>query len=120
MGRIPGLTVESINFIDPELMVKMKQEQMLEKKNYANGQKVYELNDNKLTYFFKTGKIRATGPYINERMERKWLFYRETGQLWVVGNFNNNMKNGSWIRYDINDRIEYQELFENNRLVRQK
>ena len=114
------MTVESINFIDPELMVKMKQEQMLEKKNYTNGQKVYELTGDKLTYFFKTGKIRATGPYINERMERKWLFYRETGQLWVVGNFNNNMKNGSWILYDINDRIEYQELFENNKLIRQK
>ena len=47
---------------------------MLENKNYANGQKVYELNSDKLTYFFKTGKIKATGPYINGKMEGEWLF----------------------------------------------
>ena len=120
MGRLPDLTIEFINFFYPELMAKMKQEQMSEKKNYANGQKVYELNDDKLTCFFKTGKTKATGPYINGKMEGEWLFYRETGQLWVVGNFKNNMKNGSWIRYDKKDNIEYQEVFENNKIIAKK
>lgn len=42
---------------------------MLEKKKYANGQNVYELVDNKLTYYFKNGKIKAEGYFINDLME---------------------------------------------------
>jgi antitoxin component YwqK of YwqJK toxin-antitoxin module len=93
---------------------------MLDKKFYANGQKVHELTDDILTYFFKTGKIKATGPFPGGKMEGEWVFYRETGQLWVVGNFKNNMKNGSWIRYDKNGVVEYSEHFENNKIIRSK
>ena len=57
---------------------------MHDKKNYANGQPVYELADNKLTYYFKNGKVKAFGPFINNLMEGEWIFYRETGQLWQV------------------------------------
>ena len=86
------MTVESINFNDPGLIIEIKYQHMLEKKNYSNGQKVYELTGDKLTYFLKTGKIKASGPYINGKMKGEWLFYRETGQLCVVGNFKNNIK----------------------------
>ena len=34
---------------------------MLDKKNYTNGQKVQELKGNRLTYFFKNGKVKAEG-----------------------------------------------------------
>jgi antitoxin component YwqK of YwqJK toxin-antitoxin module len=51
---------------------------MLEKKFYVNGQPVYEINGNKLTYYFKNGKIKAEGPFINNLMEGEWIFYRET------------------------------------------
>ena len=60
---------------------------MLGKKHYNNGQKVYELTENTLSYFYKNGNLKATGPFINEFMEGEWLFYRESGQLWQVGNF---------------------------------
>lgn len=80
---------------------------MLDKKNYANGQPVYELADNKLTYYFKNGKVKAFGPFINNLMEREWIFYRETGQLWQVANFAGSKKDGSWVRYDKNNKIEY-------------
>jgi antitoxin component YwqK of YwqJK toxin-antitoxin module len=53
-------------------------------------------------------------------MEGEWIFYRETGQLWVVGNFKNNKKHGSWVRYDKNDKIEYNENFENDKVIKQK
>ena len=32
---------------------------MLSKKNYANGQKVHELDGDQMTYYFKNGKIKA-------------------------------------------------------------
>lgn len=93
---------------------------MLEKKFYANGQKIHELTGDQLTYFFKNGKIKAVGPYVDGKMEGEWIFYRETGQLWVVGNFKNNKKHGSWIRYDKNGKTEYHENFENNKVLKQK
>jgi antitoxin component YwqK of YwqJK toxin-antitoxin module len=93
---------------------------MLEKKFYANGQKIYELTGDRLTYFLKNRTIKAEGPFTDGKMEGEWLFYRETGQLWVTGNFKNNMKNGPWIRYDKTGKVEYNELFENGKIIKQK
>lgn len=42
---------------------------MLSKTNYANGQKIYELEGDMLTFFFKTGMVKAKGLYINDKME---------------------------------------------------
>ncbi|OFX59205.1 MAG: hypothetical protein A2W97_16105 [Bacteroidetes bacterium GWE2_40_63] len=93
---------------------------MLNKKNYKSGQKVYELNGNKLTYFFKNGKIKAEGLFENNLMDGEWRFYRETGQLWQIGNFSGGKKNGVFVRYDRNNNIEYQESFENDVVVKRK
>lgn len=93
---------------------------MLDKKEYANGQKAYELVGDKLTYFFKDGKLKAEGPFENGQMEGEWKFYRATGQLWSVGNFRNNQKHGLWLRYDKNDRLEYEETFEDGKIVKGK
>ena len=93
---------------------------MLKNKEYANGQKTYELSGNRLTYFFKNGKIKAEGVFENNQMEGEWKFYRETGQLWQVGNFLNGKKNGSWIRYDKNDQLEYMENFKDDKVVKRK
>ena len=91
---------------------------MLSKKQYANGQKTYKLMDNMLTYFFKNGALKARGSFEDEKMQGEWKFYRETGQLWQVGNFKNNIKNGPWVRYDKNDIIEYNEVFEDGKIVK--
>lgn len=93
---------------------------MLDKKYYVNGQIAHELVGDLLTYFFKNGKVKAKGTFINGLMEEEWLFYRETGQLWQIGNFKNSKKNGSFIRYDRNDQAEYQETFENDKIIRNK
>lgn len=84
---------------------------------YKNGQKVHQLTDDKLTYFFKNGKVKAEGTFKNELMEDEWKFYRATGQLWQVGNFKNSKKDGSWIRYNKNDQIEYSETFINDKKI---
>jgi antitoxin component YwqK of YwqJK toxin-antitoxin module len=93
---------------------------MLDKKNYTNGQKVQELKDNRLTYFFKNGKVKAEGFFENNLMEDEWIFYRETGQLWQIGNYKRGKKNGSWVRYDKNNNVEYKEHFENGVIVKNK
>ena len=69
---------------------------MLDKKYYANGTPVYDLTGDRLTYYYKNGKLKAEGKYINDKMEGEWLFYRETNQLWQVGKFKDGMK-GGWL-----------------------
>ena len=91
---------------------------MLDKKHYTNGQKVYELIEDALTYFYKNGNLKATGPFINEFMEGEWTFYRESGQLWQVGNFEHNLKHGRFIRYDKKDEVEYDKTFVKGKLLK--
>jgi antitoxin component YwqK of YwqJK toxin-antitoxin module len=91
---------------------------MLEKKNYANGQEIYKNEDNKLTYYYKNGKIKAEGPYENNQMEGEWRFYRESGQLWQIGNFQNDKKHGTWIRFDKNNQQEYNETFSKGKQIK--
>jgi len=93
---------------------------MLEKKNYTNGQVVYNIDNNILTYYYKTGKIKAQGPFENNKMEGQWKFYRESGQLWQIGNFLNEQKHGKWIRYNKENLQEYNESFENGKLIKTK
>lgn len=89
---------------------------MLEKKHYANGQATHELDGDILTYFFKTGKVKAFGKYVNEQMQGEWVFYRESkgegNHLWQTGNFANNEKHGRWLRYSRSDELEYDESFD--------
>lgn len=91
---------------------------MMNKKQYVNGQKTFEQVVDKLTYFFKDGKIKAEGISIKGLMQGEWKFYRENGQLWQVGNFKNDMKNGTWLRYDKNDKLEYEETFKDNKILK--
>lgn len=86
---------------------------MMKKKKYANGQKTYEQNGDTLTYFFKNGEVKAFGKSVNDIMQGEWKFFRESGQLWQVGNFKDNLKEGKWVRYDKEDKLEYEEYFEN-------
>ena len=90
------------------------------KKVYANGQIAYVQEGDNLTYFYKSGKIKARGISIDGIMQEEWRFYRETGQLWQIGNFKDNQKHGSWIRYDKEDQIEYDENFENGKIIKRK
>lgn len=93
---------------------------MPEKKLYSNGQPIFKMEGDIRTYYYKSGKVKAEGKFINNMMEGEWIFYRETGQLWQTGNFMKNKKHGEWIRYDKNDRIEYHETFENDRIIPKK
>jgi antitoxin component YwqK of YwqJK toxin-antitoxin module len=93
---------------------------MMKNIEYSNGQKTFEQTGDKLTYFFKNGKIKAEGLSIKEIMEGEWKFYRETGQLWQVGNFKEGQKHGPWIRYSRNGKLEYEELFINGRITKSK
>lgn len=93
---------------------------MLAKKNYANGQKVFEFDGKTLTYFFKNGTVKAEGLFLGNQMEGEWKFYRETGQLWQVGNFRQGKKHGTIVRFDLDGKPEYQESFEDGKLIKKK
>lgn len=78
---------------------------------YKNGQVISEQKENRLTYYYKNGKVKAEGIFENDMMQGQWLFYRETGQLWQVGSFKDSIKHGHFIRYDRADKLEYDEHF---------
>ena len=91
---------------------------MLDKKNYTNGQQVYEQNGDILTYFYKSGVVKAVGSFVNGLMEGEWRFFLKTEQLCQIGNFTKSKKNGLWIRYDKNDKVEYHENFYNDNKIK--
>lgn len=91
---------------------------MLSKTHYANGQKVYELGEGRLTYFYKSGKLKAEGPFADGMMQGEWRFYDESGRLLQTGNLKDNLKDGLWIRYAGDGTEEYNEKFEAGRKVK--
>lgn len=91
---------------------------MTEKKAYKNGQPISKVEDQRMTFFFRTGIVKAEGGYVNGLMEGEWRFYREDGQLWQVGHFKADSKHGDWIRYDRQGNIEYQEVFDTGKKMR--
>jgi antitoxin component YwqK of YwqJK toxin-antitoxin module len=88
---------------------------MIGEKTYKNGQIVSKLENDRLTYYFKTGIVKAEGAFLDGLMEGEWRFFREDGQLWQVGHFWAGEKHGSWIRYDRNGQVEYDEQFVNGK-----
>ena len=92
----------------------------LGKDTYVNGQKIYVIEGNILTFFLKDGKVKAQGLFENGMMQGEWRFYRATGQLWEIGHFKDDKKDGSWIRYDKNDQVEYNEVFKDGKILKKK
>jgi antitoxin component YwqK of YwqJK toxin-antitoxin module len=91
---------------------------MQNQSHYTNGQIIFEQKGNVLTYFYKNGKVKAQGISINGLMQGEWIFYRESGQLWQIGNFKDSRKYGSFTRYNKNDQVEYDEAFDNGKIVK--
>ena len=91
---------------------------MTEKSHYSNGQPVFDLAGHILTYYFRNGQIKARGLSVDGQMQGEWLFYRESGQLWQVGHFKDHRKQGSWLRYSREGVIEYNETFDNDKLIK--
>lgn len=88
------------------------------KTHYKNGQEIFKKRGTVLTYYFKDGTLKAKGKSIDGTMEGKWIFNRENGDLWQVGHFRSGKKHGSWVRYGKTGAIEYNENFENGRIVK--
>jgi hypothetical protein len=87
-------------------------------KTYANGQPVSVLAGTTLTFFYKSGQLKAAGPFVDGMMEGTWRFYRENGTLWQTGNFKNEVKHGRWTRYDREGIVEYDEEFHEGKKVK--
>ena len=53
-------------------------------------------------------------------MEGQWRFYRKSGQLWKIGDFQNSKKHGTCIRLNKDNRQEYNEKFNDGKLIKAK
>ncbi len=84
---------------------------MLGKRKYSNGQKVYELSGENLTYFFKDGSIKAEGKYKKAKREGQWVFFHESGVVWQHAHYTNDKKDGLWITYDTTGQIISEEVY---------
>lgn len=91
---------------------------MLEKTIYSNGQKVYELKGDLLTYYFKSGALKAQGKFIKNKKEGEWRYFRANGDLWRIGNYSAGKKHGRWERYSPEGQVEYDATFENGVLIK--
>ncbi|QYK42406.1 MAG: hypothetical protein KF887_04585 [Paracoccaceae bacterium] len=88
------------------------------KEFYANGQRVWQQQGDTLTYFFRSGIVKAQGRWDAGVMQGEWRFYRENGDLWQIGNFRDGQKHGTWVRHDRSGGIEYSETFADGRRQR--
>lgn len=93
---------------------------MLEKQFYANGQRVYEIKDDVLTYFYQDGAVKAAGGYVDGKMEGAWTFYRADGALWQTAHFLGDQKHGRWVRYARDGAVEYDRMFAHGKSVKQE
>jgi len=91
---------------------------MVEKQIYANGQKVYDLKDTKLTYYFKNGALKAHGEYVKNKRQGIWYFYRKNGDLWKVGHYKDGVKHGKWERSSPEGKIEADHVFDGGQLIK--
>lgn len=90
---------------------------MEREQTFANGQPVSSQRGNILTYYYKTGVIKSTGPVLGDKMDGKWSFYRENGMLWQVGNFKAGEKHGAFLQYDKLGQLEYAAEFSSGKEV---
>ena len=87
---------------------------------FKNGQKATLQKGDVLTYFYKSGPVKAKGKYVDDMMQGKWIFNHEDGSLWQIGHFKDNRKHGEWIRYGKAGKIEYHEHFVLGKIVKRK
>jgi antitoxin component YwqK of YwqJK toxin-antitoxin module len=98
----------------------MRYPNRMKDKFFTNGQRVTSQKGDVLTYYYKSGPIKAKGKSIANVMQGKWIFNREDSQLCQVGHFKDGLKHGEWIRYDEHGEVEYHERFVLGKIVKRK
>ena len=91
---------------------------MLEKEIYANGQKVYELKDHYLRYFYKNGALKAEGPLEGNKKSGLWSFYTKDGHMWKQGTYHKGKRHGRWQRFSRDEQVECDCTYEHGQLVK--
>lgn len=89
---------------------------MLKNKIYKNGQRAYVLKNKIMKVFFRTGIVKAQGPFANNKMEGEWMFYRKTGELFQIGHFEHNQKHGLWTRFAQDGKVEKKEQYAHGKI----
>lgn len=92
---------------------------MEREKTFANGQAVSSQRGDILTYYYKTGIVKATGTVLKDQvMDGKWLFYSENGLLTEVGYYKKGKKHGVFLHYDKLGQLVYEVEFSEGKEVR--
>lgn len=91
---------------------------MEREKTLGNGQGISSQRGNILTYYYKTGIVKATGPVDgNQKKDGKWSLYKENGMLLEVGLFKAGEKHGIWQGYDKLGQLSYEVEFSEGKEV---
>jgi antitoxin component YwqK of YwqJK toxin-antitoxin module len=91
---------------------------MEREQTFSSGQALSSQRGNILTYYFKTGIVKATGPVVgDQQMDGKWVFYKENGMISEIGHFKAGEKHGLWQRYDKLGQLEYEAEFASGKEV---
>lgn len=83
---------------------------------YANGQKVYEMDGNTLMYYYRDGTLKAKGPFHDGKKEGRWHYYRKSGHLWKEGTYHNGKRDGLWEQFSPEGQIEVEVRYTHGKI----
>jgi len=68
-------------------------------------------------HFYKSGELKATGPYEDGIRTGEWIFYFKNGKKEQVGKFKENQYYGEWKWYYSNGQLRRSEYFNKRELL---
>ena len=57
------------------------------------------------TFYFRNGRVKATGAYLHGELTGPWEWYRESGQPLQTGAFRDGQQDGLWKRYQASGKL---------------
>ena len=63
-----------------------------------------EANGDK-TFYYESGKVLSTGPYINGNLNGTWNYFYEDGKTQATAEYDNGIENGNWVWYFQNGQV---------------
>jgi uncharacterized protein len=67
--------------------------------------------------YYRSGEIKAKGPYVNGKKDGDWIFYYEDGEKEQSGRFKEDVLMGQWNWYYHNGQLKKEEFFNRKGLL---
>ena len=81
----------------------------------------YDLDGRKQGYwetYNDNGEVNTKGNYKDDKKDGYWEYYWSNGNVYSKGNYKNGGYDGEWFYYHPDGRLEYKELYEYDKLVK--